>query len=157
MEHMTMKELLEGPGLKPPPGVNPNFNGPVPQYNSNIAVNSLCLILATICVAIRAYTRFFIMRMHGWEDCEFFSSCLVNKNLTSSRYLFHRLCGSGLIASGVCWLIVYEVGLIAYVTLMLTPIIRNHAGMHQWDIQGKDLMQWIKVSHVCPSGAFRRY
>ena len=70
MDPAAMEKLLEGPGLKPPPGIIPNFIDPPSLYGINIAVNSTCLIVATICVAIRAYTKFVIMRIHGWEDCE---------------------------------------------------------------------------------------
>lgn len=67
----TLEQLLEGPGLEPPPGVLPNFVHPQSQTGANLACNILCLTLATICVAIRLYTRFVITHSHGWEDCEF--------------------------------------------------------------------------------------
>lgn len=66
----TLEQLLEGPGLEPPPGVLPNFIHPQSQSAANLACNITCLIVATICVAIRVYTRFVITRSHGWEDCE---------------------------------------------------------------------------------------
>ena len=65
----TMEQLLEGPGLEPPPGVIPNFVSPPSQKAANVACQSVCLTLATFCVFIRMYTRFFIIRSHGWEDC----------------------------------------------------------------------------------------
>ncbi len=67
----TLEQLLEGPGLEPPPGVLPNFSDPQSQSVANLACNITCLTVATICVAIRMYTRFVITRSHGWEDCEF--------------------------------------------------------------------------------------
>lgn len=38
-----------------------------------------------------------------------------------------------------------QLGLIAYTTLMLVPIFNNNAGIHQWNIQGKHLIEWSKV------------
>lgn len=64
----TLEQLLEGPGLKPPPGVLPNFIDPPSQSAANLACNITCLTVATICVAIRMYTRLVITRSHGWED-----------------------------------------------------------------------------------------
>ena len=91
MDPATMEKLLEGPGLKPPPGILPNFVDPPSQFERNIAVNSLCLIIATICVFIRAYTRICIMRSYGWEDCKKHgSSSLIW--LTFDRYLLHCVC-----------------------------------------------------------------
>ncbi|KAL9127418.1 MAG: hypothetical protein Q9217_003714, partial [Psora testacea] len=43
-----MEELLKGPGLKPPPGVIPNFSSPPPQFESNIVASSLCLLIGTV-------------------------------------------------------------------------------------------------------------
>lgn len=68
----TLEQLLEGPGLQPPPGVLPDFIHPQSQSAANLACNILCLTVATLCVAIRLYTRFVITRSHGWEDCEFY-------------------------------------------------------------------------------------
>lgn len=69
MDPATFKKLLEGPGLKPPPGIKSNFVNPPNEFETNIAVNSLCLVIGTTCVFTRLYTKFFIMRSHGWEDC----------------------------------------------------------------------------------------
>lgn len=64
----TLEQILEGPGLEPPPGVLPNFIDPQSQSAANLACNIICLTVATICVAIRIYTRFVITKSHGWED-----------------------------------------------------------------------------------------
>ena len=70
MDAAKIKELLEGPGLKPPIGVKPNFVDPPNQIEALLGVVSLCFIIATFCVAVRAYSRFAILRDYGWEDCE---------------------------------------------------------------------------------------
>ena len=38
--------------------------------HSLMAGNVLCLTLATLTTTIRLYTKFFIVKSHGWEDCE---------------------------------------------------------------------------------------
>ena len=69
MDKAKIKELLEGPGMKPPTGVIPSFVDPPNQLVALQAVVSLCLIIATCCVVVRAYTRFYLTRSYGWEDC----------------------------------------------------------------------------------------
>ena len=43
---------------------------PYTIINSLTAGVALCLTLATLTTAIRLYTKFFIIKSHGWEDCE---------------------------------------------------------------------------------------
>lgn len=52
-----IQKLLEGPGLKPPPGVISNFVDPPSQYGVNVFTKAICPITATISVIIRMYTR----------------------------------------------------------------------------------------------------
>lgn len=61
--------LSEIPGLKPPAGVTPNFDNPYSILDPLTAGNALCLTLATISIVIRFYTKLFILKVHGWEDC----------------------------------------------------------------------------------------
>lgn len=57
----------------------------------------------------------------------------------ASRSLFF----SPINAGSLCFV---KLGLIAYVTLMLLPIFNHNAGIHQWNIQGKNLILWTKAS-----------
>ena len=43
---------------------------PYSIYNALAAGTVLCLTLATLTTAIRLYTKFFIIKSHGWEDCK---------------------------------------------------------------------------------------
>ena len=43
---------------------------PYSIINTLEAGSALCLTLATLTTAIRLYTKFFIIKSHGWEDCE---------------------------------------------------------------------------------------
>lgn len=57
-------------GLPPPPGVTPNFVNPENHTAQGHAVFIMCLVLSTIFVVLRTYTRFILLKSHGWEDCE---------------------------------------------------------------------------------------
>ncbi len=57
------------PALPPPPGVTPNFVNPESRAGANIALHTTCLTLVTIFFAMRIYTRKFISRWIGWDDC----------------------------------------------------------------------------------------
>ena len=54
----------------PPLGVVPNFINPTNQLSVMSATWTICLSLATVAVWLRMYTKFFINKSHGYEDCE---------------------------------------------------------------------------------------
>lgn len=71
MDKAELKALLADlPGMKPPPGVIPNLIDPPTKGNLNLLCHVACISFSTVCVLIRMYTRIFINRAHGWEDCE---------------------------------------------------------------------------------------
>lgn len=46
-----------------------------------LVCNIVLIVLSTLSVAVRFYTRFFIINMRGWDDCELaksFPSCNLN-------------------------------------------------------------------------------
>lgn len=47
-----------------------NFENPETQAASNIALHTVMLFFVTLCVTIRIYTRFFITRQLGLDDCK---------------------------------------------------------------------------------------
>ncbi|TGO34063.1 hypothetical protein BHYA_0214g00140 [Botrytis hyacinthi] len=55
-------------GLPPPPGVIPNFEDPYSIASVLHGFTILLLVLSTFSTIIRMYTRFQIMKDHGWED-----------------------------------------------------------------------------------------
>ena len=58
------------PALQPPPGVLPNFNDP---YNTDSTINGtlgICIAISSIFVLLRLYTKLYIIRKYGWEDCQ---------------------------------------------------------------------------------------
>lgn len=63
-----LKEVLEGPGLKPPPNVIPNLINPPTKQHINLLCQVTCLTLSSVFVLIRMYTKIYVMKNHGWED-----------------------------------------------------------------------------------------
>ncbi len=55
--------------LPPPPGITPNFTNPYSIAEGLIAVGILCLTLTSLTTAMRIYTKLYIIKVHGWEDC----------------------------------------------------------------------------------------
>lgn len=57
-------------GLPPPPGVIPNFIDPPKNQVGVIVVGILGLLLTTVCVWVRVWTKFRITKRIEWEDCK---------------------------------------------------------------------------------------
>lgn len=61
---------LNTPALKPPPGVVPDFDNPSGIQGEIHALLIVCAVISTIFVWLRLYTRYFIIKSHGWDDCK---------------------------------------------------------------------------------------
>ena len=66
-----LEALLNGPAGTPPAGIQPNFDQPANLNTVIYITNTITLILATLAVFIRIYTRHFLLRSMGYDDCEF--------------------------------------------------------------------------------------
>ncbi|MCJ1263640.1 hypothetical protein MMC22_003510 [Lobaria immixta] len=55
-------------GLKPPPGVTPNFVNPYNESKYTATIVASLLPVATIFVWIRLYTKVCLIKSHGWDD-----------------------------------------------------------------------------------------
>ena len=67
----ALQSLLNGPAGMPPPGVVPNFDNP-PNLAVYLYVTvGLTLGFATFAVIIRIYTKCFLLRSMGYEDCKY--------------------------------------------------------------------------------------
>lgn len=63
---------LLGPGLEPPPGEVPDFDHPgQTQQPVIIGVVVTCLVLVSIFVPLRLYTKLFIIKKLRLEDCKY--------------------------------------------------------------------------------------
>ncbi len=56
--------------LPPPPGVIPNFIDPPKTQAGIIVVVAVGLLLTTVCVCIRVWTKVRITKKVEWEDCK---------------------------------------------------------------------------------------
>ncbi|KAI9649568.1 hypothetical protein NHQ30_002148 [Ciborinia camelliae] len=63
-----VEELLQGPALKPPPDVTPNFDNPYTLLPAANAVKIITTVLATLAIFIRIYTKWRIIRQVNLED-----------------------------------------------------------------------------------------
>ena len=57
----------------PPPGVETNFDGPNTYGNFYIFCAIFGFVLSTVFTAMRLYTKGFMTRALGWDDCMPFS------------------------------------------------------------------------------------
>ena len=62
-------DLSQLPAGRPPANTLPNFIDPVTLKAPIVALNVLFLALATLLVVLRLYTRKYVSRVLGWEDC----------------------------------------------------------------------------------------
>jgi len=66
-----LQALLEGPALAPPLGVIPQLTHPPNLRATGVAVQVVCLILATLAICIRVYTKARIIGQVVLADCQF--------------------------------------------------------------------------------------
>ncbi len=59
------------PVLAPPPGVKSNFVDPYSRGPMLVQLNAILLTLVMLFFMMRMWTRVFITRSLGWDDCEF--------------------------------------------------------------------------------------
>lgn len=64
------QSTLDFPAMPPPAGVVPNFANPVSHDKAIIAFHTVCIILITMFLAMRLYTRHFINHWLTWDDCK---------------------------------------------------------------------------------------
>lgn len=67
----ALRTLLEGPAMSPPVGLIPNFHD-APNLDVFVALTiALCVTFGTLAVLLRMYTKVYIVRALGLEDCKF--------------------------------------------------------------------------------------
>lgn len=65
-----VQKLLNGPAMAAPAGAHHNFVNPESLNDWFILTIVLCLVVSTLAVSARVYTKLWIMKKIGWEDCE---------------------------------------------------------------------------------------
>lgn len=62
----------------PPPGVVPNFEHPSTRVPVILGVSIAFLVIATLCLSIRIYTKLYIAKKWIWDDSKTSSICHPN-------------------------------------------------------------------------------
>ena len=68
-----LKQLLDEPAIDPPPGVTSSLDNPPNIDTVCYLTFSLCVGFASLAVAIRMYTKHFIIHSITYDDCEFYT------------------------------------------------------------------------------------
>jgi hypothetical protein len=69
--------ILDSPAMTTPPGETPNFVNPPSLHVYLYVTLVLGLFFSTITLAARIYTKAFIIRSLGWDDCTCRASMLT--------------------------------------------------------------------------------
>lgn len=77
MDPEMIQELLNGPSMKPPQGVTPNFDNPPSLKVACYVVTIASLVVATIAIGSRMFTKIRILRSVSREDYVAVASYLV--------------------------------------------------------------------------------
>ncbi len=83
-------DLAHLPAGRPPPGTSPNFVKPVTSRAPVIAISVIFLTLSTLFVSLRLYTRKFLNRALGLEDC----TCLGVTHELLEVHISRQMCVS---------------------------------------------------------------
>ena len=124
---MSSVSLYNVPAATPPPGIVPNFIDPVDTRRLPLlTINSLFLSLMLITVIVRFYSRIFLIRSLGWDDCRL--SPLGQACLTRDI----DMCALAATASGLQTSFNYYSVSLGY-------------GNHEWDIRASILANFDNV------------
>lgn len=66
-------QLLQGPAMPPPNGTVSNFDNPINNNAYVFSVITAFLVIVTICLIIRLYVSFFLIKQHIIADCKLLS------------------------------------------------------------------------------------
>jgi hypothetical protein len=77
------QDLLNGPATTPPFGETTNFDNPETNAMFVVPTIIVALVLTTVALSVRIYTRRIITRTMGWDDCR--SPC--SESIYSYAYL----------------------------------------------------------------------
>lgn len=168
--HNANKLIMSLPysgSIPPPLGQTANIVDPPNQTKGTIALHTICLALVTLFVFLRFYTRKFITRELGLDDCEFarsdtlcscwllrvdcsliawvcsFSVKAWHRSLANQPVKFMTITFSALLLRGM---FSHSLDMIWILSLIL-PGNFYGLGRHLWDVTITNLEQSIKVSN----------
>lgn len=90
----AIKTFLALPALAPPTGVIPDFDNPPNQNHLAWGVATFCMIIATLCLLIRAYSKLWLDRQPKVEEGKIKSPSLteLERKLLTGILRFDDLC-----------------------------------------------------------------
>ena len=72
MTSTSSVDIYNTPAGLAPPGVTPNLVNPFYLRTVDLTTHTLCLAVSTIAVALRIFTKVYIMKQVRTEDCNAF-------------------------------------------------------------------------------------
>ena len=69
-ERLLIEALLKGPAGPPPAGTLPNFQKPAGLEAVFWVTLGLSFALPSLAILLRIYTRYFVLRSMGYDDCK---------------------------------------------------------------------------------------
>jgi hypothetical protein len=91
-----IEQFLDGPALKPPPGVVSNFSDAPNRTALCVGITITCIVLVTLGAIIRLYTRIFCMKKMRLEDCMCVTIFLCSLDQIKSNKIRSYDCSIGL-------------------------------------------------------------
>ena len=85
MSSNTSVDIYTTPAGVPPPGVIPNLVNPFYLRTDYLVTHIICLAVSTIAVALRVFTKLYLMKQFRAEDCNLYITrylCSLNTNLS---------------------------------------------------------------------------
>lgn len=82
MSSAALQKLLDGPAMKPPLGIKPNFTDPPNFRTAMLVVEVIFLVIPTLAIFMRLYTKARINRNVTLDDCKtsWHFTCLVKNH-----------------------------------------------------------------------------
>jgi hypothetical protein len=68
LKALTPQQLAQIPAETPPPGVVPNFEHPASTVPLMMGLSFTVAAVATVCLALRIWTRTFVVKRWQWDD-----------------------------------------------------------------------------------------
>lgn len=86
------------PSTPPPPGVTSNFTNPESKGYESIITTTICLSLVAPVFALRLYSKAFVTRSFGWDDCKSIRARPFLKGISpTDRFNYIDTCALGVV------------------------------------------------------------
>ena len=72
-----IQALLDGPAAQPPAGTIPNLVDPPNELSTGRAVSIVTLVLCTLALILRLYTKAYVIRKINAADCKPFPYVII--------------------------------------------------------------------------------